>query len=344
MPKTNIIKNGSFDQGNSSWSGSDLETNYTEDAYLGNKSRNRVAEMDGRSKATTVMQQTITVAHPQTTAVTFRTALRNASRADAGEGFLVQVVDNKGRVITEQAYRPTSHTWQDQSMLVRFPAAGNYTLRFRELGKDDSLGAIVDDISMLVCFVAGTLIDTAQGLVAVQDLRVGDAVWTLDAGYQPLRWIGTRRISGAQMQADPRLCPVVFAAGSLGDGLPKRAMAVSPQHRICVTGWRAEMHFGSHEVLVPAISLVNDQTIRQAGPREVTYVHFLLDAHQIVRSDGVLTESFFPTSLSLRGVDAAARAELLALFPDLGSVRGVFSKTVRPVLQACEGRILGRAG
>jgi hypothetical protein len=37
---------------------------YTENAYLGNGSANRVAEMDGRSGQTTGMQQVVTIQNP----------------------------------------------------------------------------------------------------------------------------------------------------------------------------------------------------------------------------------------------------------------------------------------
>lgn len=70
---------------------------------------------------------------------------------------------------------------------MTFPAGGTRTVRFAAVSPDDSLGAIIDDVSMLVCFGAGTRIDTEAGLVAAGRLRPGDRVWTLDAGFQPIR-------------------------------------------------------------------------------------------------------------------------------------------------------------
>jgi len=64
MTKSNISVNGTFDLGNTGWSRADLETDYTENAYLGNGSANRVAEMDGRSGQTTGMQQVVTIQNP----------------------------------------------------------------------------------------------------------------------------------------------------------------------------------------------------------------------------------------------------------------------------------------
>ncbi|NUB44775.1 Hint domain-containing protein [Fertoebacter nigrum] len=341
MPQNNIIQNGSFDAGSDGWTGTDLETNFTEGAYVPGNSPNRVAELDGTNAQITVMQQTISIAGAQTTALTFRTALRSASAPGQGEGFRVDILDSDGNVIATQEYFPSSTGWVTQALPVSFPEAGTYTVRFTELGANDSLGAIVDDISMLVCFTAGTLIDTADGPRAVESLTVGDLIWTQDAGLQPLRWIGLREVSVAEQQADARLRPVVFAPGSLGRELPERRMMVSPQHRICMGDWRTELYFGQPEVLIPAHALVNGGTVRVAdGLSPVTYVHFLLDGHQIVRSDGALTESFFPSALSLGGLDRAARDELFALFPDLASLRHAFPRTARRVLRGREARLV----
>ncbi len=342
MTQSNIITNGGFDLGNTGWTGTDLETNFAEGAYLGNGSTNRVAELDGFGNQTTVMRQTVNIENPLDTDLTFQSALRTASLSNAGqEGFRVDILNDLGQVIATQTFLTTTATWTAYSMPVSFPAAGSYTIQLTELGVNDSLGAIIDNVSMLVCFTAGTLIDTASGPRAVEGLERGDLIWTKDAGLQPLRWIGQRRVSLAEQRADPSLRPVVFAPGSLGDGLPHRSMALSPQHRLCRGGWQAELHFGHSEVLVPAHALINNDTIWQSMPdKPVSYVHFLLDGHQIVRSDGVLTESFFPSALALTGLDGAARAEVLRLFPCLSGDTRAFWHTARPVLRPCEARMV----
>lgn len=341
MPQSNIIVNGSFDLGNTGWSGTDLETSYNEGAYLGNGSSNRVAEMDGFGNQTTMMQQVVTIENALDTDLTFRAALRTASTGNAGsEGFRVDILDAQGQAIATQTFFPTATTWTTFSVPVSFPAAGNYTLRLTEQGPNDSLGPIIDDVSMLVCFVAGTIIETATGPVPVEDLRLGDLIWTKDAALQPLRWIGKRRIAIADLIANPALRPVIFDPGALGEARPDRLMELSPQHRLCLGGWKTELHFGEGEVLVPAGALINGTTIRQETPaKDVTYVHFLLDGHQIVRSNGVLSESFFPTELSLTGLDRAACAELIGLFPDLARLRCAYPRTARPVLRKVEAKL-----
>lgn len=337
MPVTNVIVNGGFDQGSTGWSGTDIETKHTENAYLGNGSSNRVAEMDGYSGYTTVMEQSFSVDHALSTNITFKAALRTNSQPADSSGFRVELLDQYGNVLMTQDVLPPAGPLQSYSLPVNFPAAGNYTLRFTELGVDDSLGSIVDDISILVCFTAGTLIETEAGLRPVETLGCGDLVWTADRGLRPLRWVGHRRVTQAEQQADASLRPVVIQPGALGGGLPLRRLAVSPQHRMLLGDWRSELYFGESEILVPAIGLVNGSNIRQEISADLTYVHILFDQHEIVRAEGALSESFYPSALSLTGVEAAARAEILRLFPDLPICA---PKTVRPVLRRLETRLV----
>lgn len=193
---------------------------------------------------------------------------------------------------------------------------------------------------VIVCFTSGTRIMTERGLVAVEDLRVGDLVVTRDNGLQPLRWIGQRRLSRAELQARPELQPVRIAAGALGVAEPARSMLVSPQHRLLVEGARAEMYFGEAEVLVPAKHMVGLAEVSRALPAEgVTYVHILFDRHELVLSEGIWTESFQPAERTLSALDAAAREEVLDLFPELAAGEDVFP-AARLSLKAHEAKVL----
>nr|WP_283258439.1 Hint domain-containing protein [Pseudomonas sp. GX19020] len=182
---------------------------------------------------------------------------------------------------------------------------------------------------MLVCFVAGTLIETPDGQRPVEDLRPGDLVFNAEGEALPVIWTGARRVPMEDQIIDESLRPVVFEPGSLGKGLPARRLAVSPQHRMLVSGWKAELWFAESEVLVPAISLVNGDTIRQAtADEDVTYVHFLFEGHEIVLAEGCPSESFHPGDHSLNGLDRDARNEVLALFPELNTTPVIAARQV----------------
>ncbi len=161
----------------------------------------------------------------------------------------------------------------------------------------------------VVCFAAGTAIRTGKGETLIEDLAVGDMVWTKDHGLQPLRWIGSRTVP-----AKGHLAPVLIRAGAMGN---QRDLRVSPQHRMLVAGLNVELLFATHEVLVPAKHLVNGATISIQEGGEVTYFHLLFDDHQIVEAEGALSESFHPGRQALDTLDQAARAEVIELFPEL---------------------------
>jgi hypothetical protein len=156
-----------------------------------------------------------------------------------------------------------------------------------------------------------------------------------------LRWVGRRDLPAAALQANPRFCPVLIRRGALGPNLPDRDMMVSPQHRMLVTGPRAELLFGEHEVLVAALHLVGLKGVERVAPQPVSYIHLLFDAHEIVRADGAWSESFQPGAQTLEGLNSDQRDEVLALFPELALDPTCFA-AARQTLKAHEARVLMR--
>lgn len=190
----------------------------------------------------------------------------------------------------------------------------------------------------IACFTAGTQIATPGGSRAIETLNPGDLVNVLDGPAQPLRWVGEQFISFAQLQAKPHLRPVEFAPGVLENN---RALVVSPQHRMLLTSWRAELMFGEPQVLAPAITLANDQSIRQICPKAgVRYVHILFDKHEIVFAENAPTESFFPGTDALSGMEHRIQQEIFEIFPELTGNPEFYGTLAHPVLKNFESRAL----
>jgi len=170
----------------------------------------------------------------------------------------------------------------------------------------------------LPCFTAGTRIVTRSGERAAETLAVGDDVLTLDHGFQPIRWIGRKALSALDLAAQPDLRPIRIAAGALGEGLPERDLIVSPQHRCLVRSEIARRMTGEREVLAAAKHLLGQPGIEPlpAGAG-VVYVHILFDRHELVFSNGAVTESFYPERQDIAALDEAALREIYALFPGL---------------------------
>jgi hypothetical protein len=220
--------------------------------------------------------------------------------------------------------------------------AENGTVQFLDSG-----GAVIGTMTftgieqVIPCFTPGTLISTERGEVVVEDLRVGDRVVTRDNGLQTLRWVGSKRLSLADLIVNPALRPVEIGAGALGHGLPTRAMTVSPQHRMVIEGARAEMLFGEPEVLVAATHLTSLPGVEVKLSAAVRYVHVMFDRHEIICANGAWTESFQPAQRMLDGMDRAQADEVLALFPELAGQEFDFP-AARLSLKAHEARVLLR--
>ncbi|MDM7931198.1 Hint domain-containing protein [Tabrizicola sp.] len=190
------------------------------------------------------------------------------------------------------------------------------------------------------CFTLGTLIDTPSGPQAVESLKVGDLVLTRDHGAQPLRWIGRVVLTASHLAWHPEHQPICIAEGALAPGVPSQDLRLSPQHRVLVSGWKAELLFAETEVLVPAVALCNDRGISLArSAHEVVYLHLLFDRHEIIFAEGAAVESLHAPWLSRAPLPAALSAELHALFPEI--MTGPASQSaVRPCLTVTEGRTL----
>ncbi len=183
------------------------------------------------------------------------------------------------------------------------------------------------DYAFPVCFTPGTSIAVPSGVRAVEALGVGDLVLTRDRGARPVRWIGRTEVAPDKVATRPAFAPVRIAKGALGAGLPARDLLVSQQHRVLLTGWKAELLFGEREVLVAARHLVGRPGIElETTGAGVSYLHLMFDVHEIIWANGALAESFRPGPAALAAMDDATRASFLETFPDypgLSAARGL---------------------
>lgn len=200
----------------------------------------------------------------------------------------------------------------------------------------------VTEVDDAICFAAGSVVRTSLGPKPIEEIAVGDLVWTADHGMQPVRWVGRSKID---LTRAPDLAPVEILRGALDPHVPRRPVLVSPQHRVLVTGHRVRLYAGLEEALVPARWLINGETIRQRTDlTEVTYVHLMFDRHELLDSGGLISESFFPRATALETLEQAARAELFRIFPVLrlfGEAAAV--PLARPEIRGSVAALFGRA-
>ena len=134
----------------------------------------------------------------------------------------------------------------------------------------------------MACYCRDTLIGTDMADVPVEELSTRHRVRTVSGEARSVRWIGRRSYAGPFLAASPRVQPIRFCAGSLGYGLPRRDLLVSPDHAMFLDG-----------LLIPAHCLVNGTTIVQVrGLERVDCFHAKLDSHDVLLAEGAPSESF----------------------------------------------------
>lgn len=190
----------------------------------------------------------------------------------------------------------------------------------------------------IACFGPGTLIDTPLGPQRVETLTEGALVST-DEGPSPVIWSWRGEEPLMARRTDQR--PVLIRAGALANGLPARNLVVSGQHRMLLGGRGSLRPVSDRELLVPAKALTRLRGIRHMqGKSRITWHHFALRRHALVRAEGCWTESLLLGPVVLEGLGPCARRALGRYFP--GGARGgaLNGPAARPCLSVAAARAL----
>jgi Hint domain-containing protein len=171
-------------------------------------------------------------------------------------------------------------------------------------------------LSTAACYRRGTLIETPDGEVPIEELAIGDEVVTFAGEPRRVRWIGRRAYDGRFIAGNRAVLPIRIMSGALADGVPARDLYLSPEHSLYIDG-----------VLVQAAHLVNGATIVQVDAvEEVEYFHIELDTHDVIFADGAPAETY---------VDCDNRF----MFQNAGEFAGLYSDNKRPVWDFCAPRL-----
>lgn len=227
--------------------------------------------------------------------------------------------DNDGNTYLAPEYSQNA----DQAALEAGPIR-SLTIKSMIGNRWSGLTARREDIDYVTCFTPGAMIATPKGERPVETLRVGDLATTREHGAQPIRWIGR-----GDHEVVPNIAPIEIKRGALGPGAPRSALLVSPQHRLLVQSDRGDR-------LIPARKLLPLPGVRVArGKRRVTYIHLLMDRHEVIFANGTPTESLFAGPMALHALGRDQVRELKQLMPDV-LLRA--AKPACPLADGPEGR------
>lgn len=172
--------------------------------------------------------------------------------------------------------------------------------------------------ALTICYLAGTAIATPLGERPVEELRAGDQVLTRDHGPQPLVWVSSSRVTPADLDLAPNKRPVRIARGALGQGLPRRDVDLSPQHRVMFTGPDGQEYLVSARHMMMA-GMPGLSARPLAG--DFTLHHIACAQHEILLAEGAPMESFYTGRMAVRALPLPQRMSLIVRFPQLAHGR-----------------------
>jgi hypothetical protein len=190
------------------------------------------------------------------------------------------------------------------------------------------------------CFGRGTLIATATGQIAVEDLKPGDKIKTRDGGNQVLRWISNCTLPTDSPAKDDEMA-LRIKADALGELRPMQDLVVSSRFRLLTNHPSCEALFGSPETLAPAVDLLDGDTILQVRPAKgLEFFNLMFDGHHIIEANGLATESYHPGNFGVAVMSLEMQSHLRQIFPHLNGDLTKFGRTVRPILKGFEAEVL----
>ena len=197
----------------------------------------------------------------------------------------------------------------DVTALITGTAASGVSIQW-DSDRTNFTSAFTPNASNVVCFCKGTYIETPSGPRNISNLRVGDFVHTLDRGAVAIQWIGVSEWRKDQVKYSDHLRPVLAPAGALGPQAPECDLYVSPQHRLLIQSSDA-ICGTTQEVFASAKHLIGHNGTRHSPKNNcVEYYHIWLGKHEIIKSNGAYTESFFPVAMALNALTPSQRSAL----------------------------------
>ncbi|MCR8825106.1 Hint domain-containing protein [Pseudosulfitobacter koreensis] len=204
------------------------------------------------------------------------------------------------------------------------------------MDKDETTGndsiEVLRSAAVLTSFGPGTMLHTTEGEVPIEWLDTGHKLLTLDHGAQPIVQINRIRLLRSDLRRHSELSPVVLPPDTFGPSIPGHHVRISPNSLVLYRSPRAELDFGSSEVLVSGNMLAEPMPLRRPGDTTFVYTQILMQRHELLSIEGMWVGSLFVADLN--AMDTEKDDPLVAA---LGKTAMV---AARPILTRTEARAL----
>jgi len=202
--------------------------------------------------------------------------------------------------------------------------------------QDGSNGWVVEDNGTTTCFLAGSMIRTPDGDVAVETLRLGSKVVAFvdgEAVERTVTWAGRAHMLAKTGLSDAEAgYPVRILKDALAEGVPYKDMLVTPEHCLFINGG-----FIPARMLVNGRSVVYDRTMPSYD-----YFHVETAEHSVIMADGMMTESYLDTgnrhSFRQNGTVVSFGGRARTWNDDAAAPLVVSREVVEPIFRKIEAR------
>ncbi len=188
-------------------------------------------------------------------------------------------------------------------------------------------------------FARGTLIRTARGPVAVEDLLPG-AYLDTPRGAQPVMWIGSGTfVPGTADDVTSLTSLTRITQDAFGIARPEGELLVGPAAHMVVRRDKFTRLIGRDSVLAPVRDYTDGDRIFEVTPGgAVQLYHLMLPHHSTIRVGNVEMESYHPGKGVVAKMGPNTRALFLSLFPNLESLEDfgdlAMPRTTREVIDS----------
>lgn len=241
---------------------------------------------------------------------------------------VIVLKDSSGNIVAEYAVKPADGVVLNNAT-YNVNDATNNPLKVTYSNGNTYIGA---------CFLAGSMIRTTTGEVAVEDVQIGDEVLAFDWRnntdiVRPVVWVGKAHVNVRHgLPDDEAGWPVRVLKDAIADGVPYKDMLITAEHCLFFKD-----RFVPVRMLVNGVSIFYDKSITSYD-----YYHVETEQHSVITADGMLTESYLDTgnrsSFRQEGKVVTLFGSTKSWEDDAGAPLGVERSFVEPLFRALEWR------